>query len=203
MRGSRLLTVGVAAVVLAIGGSFAYAAIPNSDGSVSACYANTNAPKPTTAQVLSGKALTYSKGDVRVVAAGEACRSYETAISLASADALATLRSTVTQQDARIAALEANRFDPSRFYTRTTGSGSVGPGGTLFASARCDDYNDIAISGGYDNADSFHIVHDHWGTFSTQPGDPQAGGQEWVVGGVNTSDHEAGLFLYVTCLQVG
>lgn len=76
-----------AIVAGAVGGlaavsTFAYAAIPGPDGVVSACVATQDAPKPTLSVVLGGTAPpAYSKGDVRVVEPGEACRSYEAPLS--------------------------------------------------------------------------------------------------------------------------
>lgn len=65
----------------AIAGSVAYAAIPASDGTISACYATSDAPKPVLNVVIGGTAPAYSKGDIRLVQPGEACRSYEMPVS--------------------------------------------------------------------------------------------------------------------------
>ena len=65
-------TAVASAVVIATLSGIAYAAIPGSDGTVRGCYATTNG-------ILLG--IPHSKGDTRLVDEGEACRSYEKAVS--------------------------------------------------------------------------------------------------------------------------
>ncbi len=70
-RPSPSIIVAVVAVVLAVGG-VTYAAIPASDGTLHACYAQTNG-------LLLG--IPHSKGDLRLVDEDEACRNYEQPVS--------------------------------------------------------------------------------------------------------------------------
>ena len=79
----RTPTVILAAAVVGLGagGAIAYAAIPGSDTVINACYATRDAPKPVLSLVLGGAAPSYSKGDVRILQAGDSCRSYELPIS--------------------------------------------------------------------------------------------------------------------------
>jgi hypothetical protein len=72
-RPSAGLVVGSIALVAALVGG-AYAAIPGDNGQISACYATKNG-------LLLG--IPHSKGDLRAVDFGEACRPYEKALSWA------------------------------------------------------------------------------------------------------------------------
>jgi hypothetical protein len=85
---------GGLAVIIATSG-VAYGAIPSSDGSVKSCYAKTDG-------LLLG--IPHSKGDVRIVDSGEACRAYEQQISLASAAQIDALT-------ARVQTLEQSSLD--------------------------------------------------------------------------------------------
>lgn len=67
---ATMAVLGVLAVVGVVGVGFA--AIPGSDGTIKGCYATTNG-------LLLG--IPYSKGDTRIVDAGEPCRSYEQAVT--------------------------------------------------------------------------------------------------------------------------
>ena len=69
--GSRTNVVVLAAIGIVAAGGIGYAAIPGADGQIKACYANTNS-------ILLG--IPHSKGDLRIVDEGEACRSYETTL---------------------------------------------------------------------------------------------------------------------------
>jgi hypothetical protein len=69
--GNRGNVVVIVAVGIVAAGGIGYAAIPGADGQIKACYANTNG-------LLLG--IPHSKGDLRVVDEGEACRSYETTL---------------------------------------------------------------------------------------------------------------------------
>lgn len=60
-----------AALIVSLTG-VAYAAIPSADGTIRSCYAKSNG-------LLVG--IPYSKGDVRLVDEGEACRNYEQSIA--------------------------------------------------------------------------------------------------------------------------
>lgn len=80
-RLGRTATVGAGVLVLAAAGTVAYAAIPSSDGTISACYATQDAPKPLLNVSLGGTPAAYAKGDVRIVQTGEQCRSYEVPIA--------------------------------------------------------------------------------------------------------------------------
>lgn len=80
-RPGRTAIVAGSALVLAAAGTVAYAAIPGADGTISACYATQDAPKPLLNLSLGGNAPTYAKGDVRIVQPGESCRSYEVPIT--------------------------------------------------------------------------------------------------------------------------
>lgn len=77
---SRTTTVLAAASLLLTAGGIAYAAIPSADGTVNACYA-TSSSTDSAPKKGGGSVAAYTKGDIRVVGEGEACRSYETAIS--------------------------------------------------------------------------------------------------------------------------
>lgn len=85
LRSRRVAAVAGGAVVLAVAGSVAYAAIPAPDGTISACYATQDAPKPLLNLTIAGNAPSYAKGDVRIVQPGESCRSYEVPISWSQA----------------------------------------------------------------------------------------------------------------------
>jgi len=69
-RPSAGAVIGTVALVAALGGG-AYAAIPGGDGTIKGCYATSDA--------LLG--IPYSKGSLRAVNEGEACRSYEKPLS--------------------------------------------------------------------------------------------------------------------------
>lgn len=69
-RKARIASLAVLGVLTTVGVGYA-ATIPGSDGTISACYATTNVR-------IAG--VQHTKGDVRIVAAGEACRAYEKAI---------------------------------------------------------------------------------------------------------------------------
>lgn len=81
MRFSRPVSVVSGALVLVGATTLAYAAAPDSDAVIRACYANADAPKQNLVQVLLGNGgATYNKGDLRFVADGEECKQHETPV---------------------------------------------------------------------------------------------------------------------------
>lgn len=76
LRHNKVLIVGGLAAAMCVGGGLTMAAssasIPDSGGVIHGCYATTNG-------VLLG--IPHSKGDTRLVQPGEACRSYEAAVT--------------------------------------------------------------------------------------------------------------------------
>lgn len=124
MRFSRSFSVISGALVLVGATTIAYAAAPDDDPVIHACYARADASRQNLVQVLLGNGgHTYTKGDLRFVAEGESCKAHETPLQwdagndrvaeelAALADRVAELEEQVadneTEAAERIAALEA------------------------------------------------------------------------------------------------
>ena len=63
-------------VAVACAGTAAWASVPGPDGVVHGCYATR-----TGMAIVNLRTVTYSKGELRAVSDGEACRSYELPVS--------------------------------------------------------------------------------------------------------------------------
>jgi hypothetical protein len=139
-RRSPAAAIGTAALVVALGGG-AFAAIPGSDGTISGCYATKSGVQQGTQ---------YSKGDLRAIDAGEACRSYERAVSWSQRGPKGDTGDTGPEGPAGPAGKDGGEgpAGPAGGTRAVVRYKDVSGSGTLSGVASCDE-GEQAISGGY------------------------------------------------------